>query len=212
MKIRLTLVFVLVFAVFLSNAQEGFKPIESSVELKSEFKTSTKSLSAIQSDFVQEKYLSYLSTTVVSKGKFWYKKPDKLRWEYTEPFKFMVIMNGDKVLVKDENQTNAYKNKPNQTFQMLNQVLANSVTGNLIDNSEYEFEVAENSTDYRITLKPVNPESRKVIEKIEMLFGKKNLTVYQIIMFEPTGDTIKIRFENKRVNTAISNQIFEATE
>lgn len=205
---RLYILSIFILIGFTSIAQETFTLIDNSDKLRTEFKSSTQTLSSIHSDFIQEKYLAYLTTTVVSKGKFWYKTPNKLRWEYTEPFKFMVIMNGDKIIVKDENQTNAYKNKPNNTFQMLNEVLASSVNGTLIDNPDYSFEVAENSNDYRIVMSPNKEEAKKMVDKIEMLFSKTNLSVYEITMFEPGGDTIKIKFENKRVNQAISDQVF----
>lgn len=206
MKLYITALFIALFIKV--SAQDTFTPIENSIELKTSFKANSQNLTSIQSSFTQEKYLAFLSTKVISKGKFWYKKSDKLRWEYTEPFKFMVVMNGDKILVKDENQTNAYKKKPNNAFQLLNEVLASSVNGTLIDNSDYEFIIAENKDRYRIVLIPQKEESKKIMSKIELFFTKRNMSINEITMHEPTDDTITIKFENKQVNIPINDKVF----
>jgi len=189
-------------------AQSGFTPIANQDEVKVRFVESAKNMRTIKSEFIQEKYLAYLSSTVISKGKLWYKKENHLRWEYIDPFNYVVLVNGDKVTLKDNNNTSAYKNNPNKTFQELNKILAGSVSGNLIDNPDFDFKVAQNAESYQIILIPKTQEAKAIFNSIELLFNKKSMVINSLKMNEPDGNYIKLIFNQLQLNTAIDDAIF----
>lgn len=47
----------------------------------------------IRADFVQEKRLPILIAPLVSKGRFRFRAPEDLRWEYTEPVRSVLLMH-----------------------------------------------------------------------------------------------------------------------
>lgn len=189
-------------------AQQEFTPIANQNEVKARFVECAKNMRTIKSDFTQEKYLAYLSSTVVSKGKLWYKKESHLRWEYVDPFNYIVLVNGDNVTIKDNNNTSAYKNNPNKTFQELNKILAGSVSGTLIDNPDFEFDVAQNAVNFRIILKPKTQESKAVFTSIELLFDKKTMAISSLKMNEPDGNFIRLTFNQLQLNLLIDDHVF----
>ena len=63
------------------------------------------SIETIKSRFVQEKHLSFMTEAIVSEGLFRFKKENQLRWEYTQPFEYLILFNGDKIIIKDKNKT-----------------------------------------------------------------------------------------------------------
>lgn len=188
--------------------QDNFKPIENQEKVKDVFIAQSTNFNTITSNFVQEKYLNYLSSTIISKGKFWYKKENLLRWEYTEPFQFLVIKNGDKVTIKDEKNTSVYNKKPNKAFQMLNEILAGSVNGTLITDKRFSFNVLENSDEYLVELSPNEEETKRILDKFQLYFLKQNLVVYKIKLIESNKNSTTIIFEDKKVNLPIDNKIF----
>ncbi len=189
-------------------AQSDFKPLQNSDNIKKEFENKTGNLVSMQCDFVQEKHLAYLSSTVISKGKFWFKKENKLRWEYIEPFKYLVVVNGDKITMKDENNTSVYNKKPNKTFQQLNAVLASSVNGTLINGSKYTFSVWQNSSHFLVELKPNDAEAKGLFSSIKLYFLKTNMAVNKIVMLEPNDDSITLTFEKNIINSTIKENMF----
>lgn len=52
-------------------------------------------VSTISSDFVQEKHLAMFRRVVSSKGRFHFQKPDRLRWETTEPVASGFVLTGN---------------------------------------------------------------------------------------------------------------------
>ena len=91
---RIRLVVVFMFSVLVLQAQyPGYKPIGDPVRFKELFTTTAKSTQTIKSDFTQEKELSLLSEKIVSRGKFWFKKENKVRMEYQQPFQYLMVIN-----------------------------------------------------------------------------------------------------------------------
>ena len=52
---------------------------------------------SVQADFSQEKHLKILVRPLVSRGRFLFKAPDSLRWEYTSPFHSVLLMDKGRV-------------------------------------------------------------------------------------------------------------------
>ena len=55
------------------------------------------SVQSVQADFIQEKHLPILARPLVSRGRFLFKAPDSLRWEYTSPFHSVLLMDRGKI-------------------------------------------------------------------------------------------------------------------
>src|SRR5215211_6603835 len=61
---------------------KGFRPVANVPAFQQSLAKSTAALQTLQSDFVQTKHLSLLADKITSKGKFYYRKEDKVRIEY----------------------------------------------------------------------------------------------------------------------------------
>ncbi|MGZ4036422.1 MAG: LolA family protein, partial [Bacteroidia bacterium] len=83
------------FLMLVVNAAmaQSFKPVKDTAALKLRIEAMSKATNAIESDFTQEKNLSVLSEKVNSKGHFSFKKENMLRWEYTTPYKYLIVIN-----------------------------------------------------------------------------------------------------------------------
>ena len=97
---RTTIAFIIILLPFLGLAQD-LKPMNDTVTFKAGLEKFSKNTNSIQSDFIQEKKLKMLNDKVISKGQLYFKKEDKLRWEYQDPFQYVVAMNNGKVMLKD---------------------------------------------------------------------------------------------------------------
>ena len=62
-------------------------------------------MTSMQCEFTQTKSMKLLSKEMQSKGVMYFKQPNKLRWQYTAPYDYTFIMNGDKVTMKSAKST-----------------------------------------------------------------------------------------------------------
>ena len=58
---------------------------QSEAQMRSQINKAAAQLSSMQCEFVQTKHLKMLNKSMVSNGKMYYQKSNKLRWEYTTP-------------------------------------------------------------------------------------------------------------------------------
>ena len=102
--------FFLVLASFIFSmslmAQEKVTPVSDVNALKSEMQVSAGKIKTISSDFTQEKFMSVMASKMVSKGKFYYQKEDKVTLQYLTPFKQNLVMNGPKLMMEANGKKN----------------------------------------------------------------------------------------------------------
>ena len=206
---RIVLLLVIIYSSLSLKAQyPGYTLVSDLVKFKSEFSAAAQKTASIKSDFVQEKNLSMLSEKIVSKGKFWFKKESQVRMEYSSPFEYLMIINKDKVFIKDGQKQNTISTKSNKLFQQINKITVDCVQGNVLNNPDFKIRIFESRGAYLVELAPVSKGLRDFFQTINVTVDKKDYTVASIEMNENSGDNTIIRFTNKEANTNIPDALF----
>ena len=201
--------FVLVFYCLSSFSQSSFKAIKDISLFKSNLAEMTRKTNTIKSDFIQEKNLSFLSEKIISKGLFYFKKENKIRWQYTEPFDYLIIINDDKIYIKDEDRESKYDMASNKIFKEINKIITGCIQGDILNNdTEYKIEYYENDNFYYVKLTPYSEKMKEFLSNIDIYFNKKDFSVSKLEMIELSGDYTKIEFLNKKLNNEITDEIF----
>ena len=149
-----------------------------------------------------------LSEKITSKGKFWYKKESQVRMEYNEPFQYLMIVNKDKVFVKDGQKENKINVRSNKLFQQINKIMVDCMQGTTLDNPDFKTRIFENKNTSLVELTPVIKSLQKLFRSITVIVDKKDYSVISIEMLEVSGDNTIIRFTNKELNAAIPDALF----
>jgi outer membrane lipoprotein-sorting protein len=183
----------------LSNHPETFRK---------SFGESSASTESIQSGFSQEKSLTMLSEKMNSTGKFWYRKKDKLRMEYIHPYPYLMILNGGKIFVKDGQKENQFSANSSKIFQQVNRILIDCVSGNMLNNPDFQARIFENAGSFLIEFQPMAKNLKELYKNINIVIDKKEYTATIVEMIEVTGDKTIIRFQNKVLNAPIPDSVF----
>jgi outer membrane lipoprotein-sorting protein len=200
---------VIVFFCLHALAQPaGYKPVTDPGAFKQQFATAAKKLNTIQSDFVQEKNLAMLSEKISSSGKFWFKKDNLVRMEYTAPFKYLMIINKNNVFIKDDQKENKISARSNKLFQQINRIIVDCVQGTALDNKDFTVKTMEGKDGYLIYLSPVVKSMKELFNHINVVVDKKDYSIVRMEMVETGGDNTIIRFTNKQLNIPVSDALF----
>lgn len=211
MKTKYFLLIVLLYWHISSVAQDNtYKPVPNKKAVETLINQQSAKTNTIICDFIQEKHLEYLDETIISKGKFWFKKENKLRWEYNTPFKYLILINNGKFIIKDGNKTSQYDVNSNKAFKQINDIIISSIRGNLSTDGRFEIQIFQNASMYKVQLVPIDQNMKKIIKKTELYFDKKDLTVSKVIIIENEKDYTVISFINKKLNEAIADTYFSA--
>ncbi len=189
-------------------AQKGFTPVANVELFKQQFAKTAQQTQTIKSDFVQEKHLSMLSEKVVSKGKFWFKKENRVRMEYASPTYYLMVINGKNFRIKDARTDKQISTGGNKLFEQISKITADCVQGNVLGNRDFTAKVLENQQSYLLQMTPVAKGMKDFFASIDLLVDKRDLSVVKITMHERSGDDTVISFVQKEVNVAIPDELF----
>jgi len=205
----LLIVLFLVTASPCTRAQEGYSLMQDNAQFRDKMAESTAATSSITSDFVQVKQLSFLEEDVKSRGKFYFRKENMLRWEYTEPYRYLIIFNHDSILIRNDDKTNIYDAASGRMFREINNIMLSMVNGTILDDNDFVFEYYENDRAYKLALTPLDVNMKEFLSEIHLFINKENYSVDELMMIEHSGDFTNIRFMNKRLNEDIPDHIFD---
>lgn len=201
--------FVLILSWCSLSAQESFKPVSDVESFKSRLAALAGSTNTISCDFVQEKSLAVLSEKIISKGQFCFKKANNIRWEYTSPYKYLIIISNNQMFTDDNKNKSRYDLESNKMLKEMNGFISGCIQGDILKNDkEYSIKYFENSKLYYVKLVPRSEKMRQMLNEVQIWFDKKDMTVSGIKMVETGEDYTKIDFINKKLNLEIPIEKF----
>ena len=199
---------LLLTSVESAGQHAGYKPVVDLTTFKKTFKSESAKVTTIKSDFTQEKILSALTEKITSTGKFWFKRNNRVRIEYLKPFSYLMIMNADKIHVRDNQKENTINVKSNKIFQQVNRIMIDCVQGTILESKDFSTKVFENEKEYLLEMIPASKSLRDFFQTILLKVDKRDYSVNVIEMNEPGGDQTIISFHNKKLNEQVGDAVF----
>jgi len=203
-----------IFLIFVMISKPGFsqneeaRPVKDPSALIAQINLASAKTNTITSDFTQVKEMSFMEEKVVSSGKFYFKKDKQLKWEYTEPFTYAIILNDDRLRIIDEGKSKDFEAGSNRMFLEISDVMTGMVNGTLLNSSQFTTTWSEAAGYYLAELIPIGTTLKDYLMRIELKVSKQNFTVEELKMFERSGDFTQITFRNKKLNETIPAEIF----
>lgn len=187
----------------------GFKKLEDVSSFKTSLAKANANLQDISSDFKQVKNLSLLAEKIQSKGKFYFMKEDKVRIQYTEPYTYLMVMNGTRMLVKDEQKTNKINTGNSKMMQSVNRVMVDCMRGTVMSNPDFKVSAYHNGKQYLLSMIPASPEMKKMFEQVDVYMNKTGFDVEKLVLTEKGGDYTSMDFYNTKHNSSLNEVLFK---
>ena len=187
-------------------------PTDELSPLMAEIEHRFSTVKTLKARLVQEKTIPIFAEPVVSKGICIYKSPDKLRLEFSEPFKSALLVSGRQV-EKYEFMDGGWQrlNMGNQDVMlMIMDNIASWLKGQFKKPELYDIRGVE---DQKITifLTPKSPEFRKFIQSFELGLNSSMDGLDYIVIHEARESLTRIRFEHDLKNAQVSDAFFKGT-
>lgn len=170
-------------------------------------------ISSIQSSFKQTKHLSFLADKVISNGKFVFRKNDSgnsLKWAYTTPFIYTIVIDGNKITMKDGKKVSSFDMSSSKVFEEINEIMIKSLNGTILsDKRNFTFSINESGNELIIEMTPVKGTPlTDYFKNIKMIMDKTDFTVSTLTMIENSGDFTELVFTDKKINGKIDEKEF----
>ena len=167
----------------------------------------------LEARFVQEKKLSIFRDIVKSEGLLVFQRPDRVRFEITEPFQSAIVTNG-KSAARYELVDGAWKKLDAvdaEVMAMVTGQICSWIEGRFREKSDVYEISALASTPVTVVLTPRNERFRKYIEAIELSLAPDETKVTAVTVREPGGDSTVMRFTHERRDRDIPPEVFDVT-
>lgn len=183
---------------------------DGSAALFSSLEQTAGTVKTISSDFVQEKHLSMFKSVLTSRGRFYFSKPDQLRWELTAPVASGFVLKGDKGRRWHE------RTGRTENFQISQDPIMKLVSEQLFAWAKADF--AWLRKEYRITvlnespaalrLEPRSAATAGFLHHLLINFSTDGRHVRSVELHEKDGDFTRIKFVNAVVNKPLQPDLF----
>ena len=203
---------VAILFVFASAAPaQGYRPAtaEQQKEIMQNINAVSEQMKTLSCDFVQRKTISILADEMVSEGKLSYSQPDKLRWEYIQPYQYRFTLNGSKVMVGSDENKNIIDTNSSKIFKEISKLIVMGINGSgIFEENNFAAKFNIGGDDFQIALTPKQKELKQIFSSITLTFNKADHTVNTVEIKEINGDATFITMKNKQINTELDNEIF----
>ena len=190
-------------------AQNYGNKIDPSRGFSERLKSASDRTQTIACDFEQVKYMSVLANTNKSKGKFFYKKAQKICLEYTNPQGNLIVMNGVKFKIQTNGKATVVKMISNPMMRQMGNMLTACMTGNLdLFGNQSVSEYYENQSYYTVVISPTNRRVKSYLKQIVLRFDKDDMTLSSMKMNENDTDYTLYEFSDKKLNGNVDDDKF----
>lgn len=183
-----------VFSAFGQNSRELVG--EQRLKVINEITRNTVGIQSLSCQFTQTKQSSLLVDNAEAKGKMSYSRPKSMRWEYTSPYSYALVVEGDSLSMTG-NGTASTNQKANRMMKEMSSLIIGSINGErLFDERTFSINIYEETGCYRVKMNPKRKDMQRMFQNITFLFGSDDYTVRSVVLTEKSGDATTIKFEN----------------
>jgi len=182
----------------------------SEARMRQTISTAAAEMRTLQCDFVQTKQSKLLSGKQTAQGRMMFAKADKLRWEYTAPFRFALIMDGRRVLMRDDRGTHEADADQQKVMATMIRTMMDCVTGkNLAATKDFSTTITAKGALWTATLTPQRKDLAQAFSRMRVNFDSAKGVITQVALTERNGSETVIAFKNIRKNAALPASAFK---
>ena len=206
---RLFLIWVLAFMVLTIYAQPRLSEKQSQ-EVMSQLSQAAASMQTMQCRFIQSKTMAMLAEPSVSEGKMYFSSPDRLRWEYTKPYAFALVVNGERIVKVTDGKAEVLEGNAGRMYQGIVNIIMGSTSGKkMFDATVFDIALFDDDALWKAEMTPKRRDMKRMFSLLVFYFDKKSQGIDHVEFIEPKGDKTMIQFENVRLNEVINDSFFK---
>ena len=159
------------------------------------------SMQCMQCHFTQQKTMAMLTEPTVSEGLMSYVSPDKMRWEYTNPYSFALVVDGNKITKITDGNEEVLDAKTGRMYQGIVNIIMSSATGrNLFDKSMFDVVITGDDEFWKAEMTPQKRDMKRMFAMLTFYFDKQTNVINKVEMTEAGGDVTTIQFFDMKIN------------
>jgi outer membrane lipoprotein-sorting protein len=152
------------------------------------------SVTSLSGEFTQRNKVKLFKQELTSKGRFSFKKPRSIRWEYVSPDPSVMTLEGNKATLSTPGAApQVFDLDKDATMRAIFDQLLTWLGPGSIEAAQSDYDLSASGTTLTLTPKPAAAIA-KAFARIELRFDPKTWLVKSILLVEKNGDEKEITF------------------
>ena len=170
-------------------------------------KKTASTVTSVRAEFVQEKHMEILARPLVSKGIFYFKAPNSLRWEYRSPVQSILLMHDGRTkrYLKRNGAIIEDEGAHLQSMQVVLQDITQWLSGRFEENPAFS---ASLEPGRKIVLRPKEKSLATMIQRIELILSDRPGIISAVMIYEGKKSYTRFEFKNAVLNQPLQDSIF----
>jgi outer membrane lipoprotein-sorting protein len=164
---------------------------------------------SIKTDFVQEKKMRILARPIVSKGRFFYRAPGDLRWEYDSPIRSVMLLHEGDVerFTWREGKYSRDAGGSLEGLRFVLQDISGWLAGDFVSSTTFTAELKPGSP-VKIVLSPREKSFTEFIQRVELTLASTPGVLRSVEIVESQENATHIEFQNVEINLQFGEGLF----
>lgn len=169
-----------------------------------------RAVESLSARFVQERESSLLLEPETSRGRFWYRAPDLVRWEYERPRRMVVLFDGRTLSTYlPGDHTLERVRVPSRQRKYLEFLVGTRPLDELMGQFRIAVRDPGGSDPFELRLEPVSRMVARHVGEIALTVDRKLLLSVKVEYREADGDVTRYRFSDIRIDPELEDGLFE---
>lgn len=202
-------IFVLVSTLILSVSHVPAKENENLDNVLSRIQEKYEKINDFSSKFTQEATVKALNKVQRAQGEVWFKKPGKMRWNYSTPTKDEIVSDGITIWFYNEEEKQVIESALSEVIDTPTTTTLISGLGNLKNLFDARFSASDSTgvnNAYLIDLSP--RDNSEEYNSVTIAVDKESLLVNTIYLYDPFGNLTTVKLNNIEINNGIPDSLF----
>ncbi|MDL2281804.1 outer membrane lipoprotein carrier protein LolA [Parabacteroides sp. OttesenSCG-928-G06] len=161
----------------------------------------------ISSDFKQTMHLTFMDDDVLSNGKFYYRKPDRLLLKYEQPEGEMMLINGENISMVIMDQYTKVSAKSDPAIELIHTIFSSCLEGDARKIKDATVAAAEKNGYYEVVI-TLKGDKAKNIQRVKVHYDKQDMALTLLRTEDPDGGYTIYELAGKKLNQPIADSIF----
>ena len=203
----LTLVFVLALLLFdtrlMATQDEDLDNLLNKIQAKYE------RINDFSSKFTQEATVKALNTVQRAQGDVWFKKPGKMRCNYSKPTKDEIVSNGITIWFYNDEEKQVIESSLSNAVDTATATTLISGLGNLKNLFDASFSTNHPGKENNVYFIELSPKANSdEYSSVTIAVDKGSLMVNTIYLYDPFGNLTTVKLNDVRINNGVPDSLF----
>jgi outer membrane lipoprotein carrier protein len=176
-----------------------------------QIETAYRNTKELQADFVQTTHYEGFSQPYVSKGRLSVRRPEQMRWDYREPSKHQIYVNGGEVIYFVPEHQQAIRSSMDREVQSPVPLMLLAGAATLSEQFAIAWDGQPGKKDGAYHLRLTGQGATAALAPLTIEAAADTFLIRRVILHDPSGASTSFDFSHLKLNGKLDNAIFTFT-